>query len=63
MQLKQINDVPSPIGPSDCHGVDIYTRTLEFVVQKIALCQWYRNKTIINEDNYEYKVITCIIIV
>ncbi len=62
MQLKQINDVPSPIGPSDCHGVDIYTRTLEFVVQKIALCQWYRNKTI-NEDNYEYKVITCIIIV
>ncbi len=32
MQLKQMI---SPIGPSDCHGVDIYIRTLEFVVQKL----------------------------
>jgi hypothetical protein len=32
----QLQGVISPIGPSDCQGVDLYIRTLEFVFQKLA---------------------------
>lgn len=32
----QLQSVISPIGPSDCQGVDLYIRTLEFVFQKLA---------------------------
>ena len=32
----QLQRVISPIGPSDCQGVDLYIRTLEFVFQKLA---------------------------
>ena len=34
--LVQLQSVISPIGPSDCQGVDLYIRTLEFVFQKLA---------------------------
>lgn len=26
----------SPLGPSECHGVDLYIQTLEFVHQKLS---------------------------
>ena len=34
--FEQLQRVISPIGPSDCQGVDLYIRTLEFVFQKLA---------------------------
>ena len=31
----QLQQIICPISPSDCHGIDLYIRTLEFVLQKI----------------------------
>ncbi len=33
---RELQQMISPLSPSDCHGVDVYIRTLEFVVQKLA---------------------------
>lgn len=33
--FMQLQRIISPTGLSDCHGIDLYIRTLEFVLQKL----------------------------
>jgi len=34
--LEQV-ELVSPVGRSDCYGIDLYTRTLEFVIPRVIL--------------------------